>query len=110
MQLSSIDCSGSMSGNRIRLARLAVLKALKLLGPEDSAALTTFSHNGNTIRPLTQVDEAGSMALRNGLQHTMPDGATNLFEGWELAAKALSTIATASRVSFCCRTVAPTEV
>ena len=76
-----IDRSGSMSGTPMECARQAVLAGMRLLGPDDEAAVVAFDTVVETPVPLTLVREGLPMAER-----TVPGisarGGTNLADGW----------------------------
>lgn len=86
----ALDRSSSMTGQRIRLSRLAIRKAARLLGPTDSTALTTFSSHAQTIMELRQVTELTKEDLRNRLSMVDAKGGTNLFAGWFQASQELA--------------------
>lgn len=95
----ALDSSSSMRGDRIRLAQLAILKAIKLLRDDDRAALVTFADEASTLVGLTTVDDIGRQTLRDGIRRTQITRGTNLYAGWLHAAYELKERASAGEIS-----------
>lgn len=77
-----IDRSGSMSGEKIKLAKQAVQTAVSLLRPTDRFAIVTYDE---LIEVVAESTGATSEAKRNAAQALKPvdaRGSTNLGEGW----------------------------
>ena len=73
----ALDMSQSTAGERLLHLRLAARAVLTGLGPDDRAALLTFSDSIQLVSPLTR-DRA---ALRAALENARPVGGTALFDG-----------------------------
>lgn len=77
-----IDRSGSMGGEKIRLAREAVLQALKMLRASDRFSVVIYD---NQIDVVVASTEASSEAVRNAnaqVAQIQARGNTNLAGGW----------------------------
>jgi len=77
-----LDRSGSMGGQKIRLAREAVNQALRLLRPEDRFALVVYDDQVDVVVESTN---ATREAVRNALQRLAQvdaRGSTDLGGGW----------------------------
>jgi Ca-activated chloride channel homolog len=60
-----LDRSGSMGGSKIRLARQALVQALRMLRPSDRFAVVFYDHEVNLVVPSTPAtDEAVANAVR----------------------------------------------
>lgn len=77
-----IDRSGSMGGPRIRLAREAVVHALRMLKPADRFAIVGYDEQIEVLVPSTfATGEAVSNAVRR-VQDLEARGSTDLGSGW----------------------------
>ena len=77
-----IDRSGSMGGSKIRLAREAVIQALKMLRPADRFSLISYDDRIDVLVPSTL---AAAEAVRNAtsqVEHLEARGSTDLGAGW----------------------------
>ena len=63
-----IDRSGSMSGERLDLAKAAVSEALNHLGPEDRVTVVTFDHEIDVVQRIAAVTPSISASLRHNLE------------------------------------------
>ncbi len=71
-----IDVSGSMAGARMEQAKQAATGFVQSLGPNDQAAVFSFSDSVSTVVPLTN----DRLRLTNGIAGLQPSGATALYE------------------------------
>ncbi|MGQ0714871.1 MAG: vWA domain-containing protein [Gemmatimonadaceae bacterium] len=77
-----LDRSGSMSGEKLALAKQATEKALRLLSPADRFSLVAYD---DTVQVITQSTLATPDAVRQAilaLSHIDPRGSTDLCAGW----------------------------
>jgi Ca-activated chloride channel homolog len=77
-----IDRSGSMGGSKIRLAREAVVQALRMLKPSDRFSVVCYDHEIDLVVSSTP---ASDEAVRNAIarvQEMEARGNTNLGGGW----------------------------
>ena len=77
-----IDRSGSMGGSKIRLAREAVVHALRMLKPTDRFSFVSYDHEVEVHVPSTL---ASAEAVRNAIgqvEHLQARGNTDLGSGW----------------------------
>jgi len=77
-----IDRSGSMGGEKIRLARDAVVQALRMLRPTDRFAVVMYD---NAIDVVVSSTEASAEAVRHAItqvEQIQARGNTNLGGGW----------------------------
>ena len=77
-----IDRSGSMGGSKIRLAREAVVQALRMLKSTDRFAVVCYDHEVDVVVPSTL---ASSEAVRNAISQVealQARGNTDLGAGW----------------------------
>ena len=77
-----IDRSGSMGGQKIELARTAVVQALQMLRPTDRFSVISYDHEVEVVVPSTL---ATSEAVRNAIaqiQGLEARGTTDLGGGW----------------------------
>ena len=72
----AIDRSGSMTGEKIEMAKEAAESAVELLGPRDFAAVVAFDHRAEAIVPMEQTSEKGPIKSRIGTMTA--GGGTNL--------------------------------
>ena len=86
-----IDRSGSMGGSKIRLAREAVVQALRMLKATDRFSVIAYDHEVDVLVPSTL---AGSEALRNAVSQVeglQARGNTDLGAGWLQGCEQLAT-------------------
>lgn len=79
-----IDTSGSMGGLPLEMARAAATGLLTRLGPDDRAALVTFSGGPVLHAPLQPVGDGRT--LQGHLSRLRATGSTALHAGWQLGA------------------------
>jgi len=74
-----IDCSGSMSGEKIEQARNALKEILGVLAPGDRFTILKFSSSVSSYnQELIQADEAGIEDARSWASSIRADGSTNI--------------------------------
>jgi Ca-activated chloride channel family protein len=76
-----LDRSGSMQGEKIEAARLAVLRLMERLTPNDRLALVTYSDGVQLVSPLTAMGESNRHRLITTVRQIFADGNTNLGGG-----------------------------
>ena len=77
-----LDRSGSMSGEPLELAKVAVRQALDLLTPDDRVALVAYDHEVQRLAPLAPLTGAHASRLKAMVKAMEPGGSTDLFGGW----------------------------
>jgi tight adherence protein C len=82
----AIDLSGSMAGDKITQAKAAAIDFLSSLGPNDKAALVSFTDKVTTVVPSTG-DHA---ALEQGINSLQVGGNTAIFDALYQSAQILS--------------------
>lgn len=76
-----LDRSGSMKGQKIRDARLAVMRLIGRLGTEDRLAVVTYSNGVDTLTPLMSMDARNRQQIKAAVQRIYSGGGTNLGGG-----------------------------
>lgn len=84
-----IDKSGSMSGERIEMARAAAAGAIDLLTPKDYGGVVVFDGDASWAAEMQLVVDRSD--FRRRIAAIQADGGTNLSPGMDLAFRALST-------------------
>ena len=77
-----LDRSGSMSGEKIRIAKQTALLILRHLDERDRVAVTVFDDRIDVIQPATAVTPEQCAAVEQALQRVEARGSTALHEGW----------------------------
>ena len=77
-----IDRSGSMSGQKIELAKQAVQTAVSLLKPSDRFAIVTYDDQIDVVAPSTGATAEAKRNATQALRGVDARGSTNLGEGW----------------------------
>ena len=85
----ALDCSGSMSGDKIIHARQAAKNALELLGENDTFSLILYNHTARVLIPATRVTASAKRELGTVIDSIPAGGGTALFAGVSLAADEL---------------------
>jgi Ca-activated chloride channel family protein len=96
-----IDRSGSMGGSKIRLAREAVVQALRTLRSSDRFSVVMYDDEIDVVVSSTT---ASAEAVRNAIdqvQRIEARGATNLGGGWMKGCEELASHLTPGQVSRC---------
>lgn len=78
-----IDRSGSMAGDKLKIAKVATARLIESLRQDDSVAVVTYDDEVNTLIALSQPRPTMSKLV----QSIQPGGSTNLFGGWIQGAK-----------------------
>lgn len=86
-----LDRSGSMSGDKIELAKAAVDRAITGLAPEDRFAIVTYDDRIETICRSQRATDKHKADARLALAHLNARGSTNLHDGWMRGADLLRT-------------------
>merc|ERR1740123_654048 len=84
-----MDCSGSMSGEKLKFAKKAVLKLVKHLAPQDTLHFVTYDSDTRVVFQDGDLSELGKEGLRGQIEAVTAGGQTNLCGGLELAASLL---------------------
>ena len=96
-----VDRSGSMGGEKIRLARDAVVQALRMLRPSDRFAVVMYDNEIQVVVPSTA---AAAEAIRNAVdqvQRIEARGNTDLSGGWLKGCEEIAGRLQDSQVSRC---------
>jgi hypothetical protein len=83
----ALDASWSMAFETFERARSAVADLVERLDARDSLLLATFSNAGQIVLRRRQMDVAGKHEAHRALRWLHPEGESNLFRGWSLAAQ-----------------------
>lgn len=86
----AIDVSGSMRGERIAAARQTALAIVAAMTERDRLSVVAFNDTAVSILAPSTMDEAGRVAAQVSIGALAAGGATNLFDGWMLAAEAVA--------------------
>lgn len=76
-----LDRSGSMSGQKIHDARLAVLRLIERLTDDDRLAVVTYSDGVQTVWPLSRMTDSHCEQAAAAVQKVFTGGGTNLGGG-----------------------------
>ena len=77
-----LDRSGSMAGDKLPLAKQAILSAITRLTDRDRIALVVYDNEVDTLLPLMPATAGTQQALRSVLAMVDARGSTNLSGGW----------------------------
>ena len=77
-----LDRSGSMGGEKIVLARDAVLQGIGMLGPTDRFAIVAYDTSVDVVMPLGLTTAVARRDADSRLQEIGPRGGTDLAAGW----------------------------
>ncbi|MGQ0714858.1 MAG: vWA domain-containing protein [Gemmatimonadaceae bacterium] len=77
-----LDRSGSMSGDKLMLAKQATENALRLLGPADRFSLVVYDDTVQVVSPSTLATPAAIRQALDTLMQIEPAGSTDLCGGW----------------------------
>jgi len=77
-----LDRSGSMSGDKIRLAKEAAVAALRRLDPHDRFAVVVFDDQVDVVVPSTTASRDAVDAAARMIQGIEAHGSTDLCSGW----------------------------
>jgi Ca-activated chloride channel family protein len=76
-----LDRSGSMAGQKLGDARLAVTQLIDRMTADDRLAIITYSNGVQVLSPLVNMDEAHRLQLKTVVAQVNADGGTNLGAG-----------------------------
>jgi Ca-activated chloride channel family protein len=85
-----LDRSGSMQGEKLKLAKRATLAVLDHLSGRDSVAVVTFDNQIDVIQSVAPVTPALKRQVQATLQHIEARASTALHEGWLTGCNALT--------------------
>ncbi len=77
-----LDRSGSMGGQKIRLAKQAVQRAIETLDGRDRFSVVFYDDRIEVVVPTSPASSVARSAAREALRAVDARGSTNLFEGW----------------------------
>ncbi len=77
-----LDRSGSMGGEKIVLARDAILQGIAMLQPTDRFAVVAYDSSVDVVMPLTPAHAEAREAAERLVRQIDPRGGTNLGAGW----------------------------
>ena len=77
-----IDRSGSMQGDKLRLAREAVVRGIQMLGPEDRFAVIAYDDEVRVVSALCNTTKDERELAVERVQELHEGGSTNLSGGW----------------------------
>lgn len=83
----AMDRSGSMSGNKIELAKKAAMETLNVLQPSDLLGVFPFDTRATELVPLQRA--ANRFRITDAVSRLRPGGGTNIFGGLDAAYQAL---------------------
>jgi len=89
----ALDTSGSMCGEKLALAKQALMTAIEKLHPEDAFSISTFDGTARLLLPLMRNDLDGVASARRVLSAVGASGNTALFDGWQRARDTLPPVA-----------------
>jgi Mg-chelatase subunit ChlD len=77
-----IDRSGSMSGDKIRMAREAAIQGIRALRPEDRFAVVSFDEHVDVVVPSSPATPEARAAAEERIANIADRGSTDLHAGW----------------------------
>ncbi len=96
-----LDRSGSMGGDKIRLAREAAAKALQMLRPIDRFSLVCFDYQIDVVQPSTPATPEAIRSANHALNGIEARGGTNLSDAWSEGCRQLSECFSSAAVTRC---------
>lgn len=84
-----IDRSGSMSGEKMEMAKTAARAAVELLSPQDYAGVVAFDHEGYWVADMQSA--ASKQSIISRIASIQEGGGTNIAAGMELGLQGLRT-------------------
>lgn len=78
-----LDRSGSMSGKKLEITKMAVARFVRSLSPDDRVAIVTYDDHIDLVSGLV----AGNEALARRVEKIEAGGSTDLYGGWVTGAK-----------------------
>jgi Ca-activated chloride channel homolog len=82
-----LDCSGSMQGEKMQLAKLAIRQAVETLSPRDTVGVLAFEARTRWASPLQKC--AGKEAILHDIEKVEAGGGTKMYPALEQAYAAL---------------------
>ncbi len=92
-----IDRSTSMQGEKMDIVKAAAIQVLRNLRPQDILSVVTFSDRAEVIIPASYYQERTRLEAK--IQMIQPSGATEIYQGLELAAKEVMRSVDSKRVN-----------
>ncbi len=89
-----IDRSGSMTGEKLAMAKAAATASVDMLAPEDYASVVAFDTTPYLFVPL--VKKESSQSINSQIDRIAADGGTNMYPAMEMAYQQLAKAADAS--------------
>ena len=80
-----VDTSGSMSGEKLELAKDGMLSMLDQLGERDRAALVEFGSRAKLLERARDMDDGGKSRLRSAIEALETNGSTDMESGMRKA-------------------------
>lgn len=97
----ALDRSGSMGGEKMTVARLAVSAALQRLKADDHFAITVFDDHIDVVAKAGKASPKGLEAARRALATIDARGSTALHGGWDAACAELASVRRSEAVARC---------
>ena len=94
-----IDRSGSMTGEKIEMAKDAAKAAVELLSPRDYAGVVAFDEEAFWVAEMTSASDKGNFLQR--IASIQPGGGTNIAAGLELGFSQISASPAISPAARC---------
>jgi uncharacterized membrane protein len=79
-----IDRSGSMSGQKIEIAKSASIGTLDLLTRKDYLSVVAFDSSAHQVVPITRIGSTSKQALMSRISTINAGGGTNIYPGMQL--------------------------
>ena len=96
-----IDRSGSMSGEKLALAKEAAVKAIDMLSAGDRVALVAYDTDVQTLAHAAALEPAHRDALLRALDGLRSGSSTNLSGGWLTGCEAVARVMRENSVARC---------
>ncbi len=96
-----IDCSGSMVGEKLQLAKDAARQAIQLLTTRDRVALIAYGSEVLRLAPAAPLTAAHRKRLLNAVDGITTMGCTNLSGGWLTGCEEVATEMRANSIARC---------
>ncbi len=93
----ALDCSTSMTGDKMDMLKAAAIHVLRDLRPQDVFSVVSFSDRAQVIVPAAYRPE--KHRLESQIRLLQPSGATEIFQGLEIAFKEVQSNADGTRVN-----------
>lgn len=96
-----IDRSGSMGGDKLRLAKLAVEESIARLKPTDEFSIVVYDEAIDVVFPSARATEEARRSALARLAEIHPRGSTNLGDGWLRGCEQVALALSAEGVNRC---------